>query len=404
MHLRRILGRAQVISSFMSAHLFHPLVIRGLHLTNRIVVSPMCQYSSEDGFANDWHFVHLGSRAVGGAAVVFTEATAVRPEGRISPQDLGIWKDAHVEALARITHFIHQQGSVSGMQLAHAGRKASTRRPWDGHGEVPESEGGWGKVVAPTAERFADSYPQPQEVNENGIQEVIRAFRDAARRACHAGFRVLEIHAAHGYLLHEFLSPLSNKRNDRYGGSFDNRIRLVAEVVSSVRSVWPEDAPLFIRISATDWMEGGWDVEQSVELARRLKPLGVDLVDCSSGGNVPHATIPVGPGYQTPFAEKIRREAGVLTGTVGMITDSVQADHIIRTGQADVTILAREMLRDAYWPLRAARDLGQPAAWPVQYLRAAPHGSPARIPANLPELDSCFEEQHGVPEDTVWLA
>ncbi len=283
------------------------------------------------------------------------------------------------------------------MQLAHAGRKASTRRPWEGPGEVPEGEGGWEKVVAPTAERFADGYPLPQEVTEQGIQEVISAFRDAARRACDAGFRVVEIHAAHGYLLHEFLSPLSNQRSDRYGGSFENRIRIVCEVVSAVRSVWPEESPLFIRISATDWVEGGWDVEQSVELARKLKPLGVDLVDCSSGGNVPHAKIPVGPGYQAQFAEQIRREAGVMTGAVGMITDPAQADHIIRTGQADVAIMAREMLRDPYWPLRAARELGQPAAWPVQYLRAAPHASPARTPANLPELESCFEEQHGVP-------
>jgi 2,4-dienoyl-CoA reductase-like NADH-dependent reductase (Old Yellow Enzyme family) len=385
----------------MPAHLFDSLQIRGINLTNRIVVSPMCEYSCQDGFANDWHFVHLGSRAVGGAALVFTEATAVLPEGRISPQDLGIWKDEHVEALARITRFIHQQGSIAGMQLAHAGRKASTRRPWEGHGEAPESEGGWKKVLAPTAERFADGYPQPQELNDQGIQEVVRAFRDAAYRASNAGFRVAEIHAAHGYLLHEFLSPLSNKRTDRYGGSFDNRIRLACEVVSAVRSVWPEEAPLFIRISATDWVEGGWDTEQSVELARKLKPLGVDLVDCSSGGNVPHANIPAGPGYQTLFAERIRREAGILTGAVGMITDPAQADHIIRTGQADLTILARELLREPYWPLRAARELGQPTAWPVQYLRAAPHGSPARTPANVPELEACFEEQHGVPEDVV---
>jgi 2,4-dienoyl-CoA reductase-like NADH-dependent reductase (Old Yellow Enzyme family) len=385
----------------MPAHLFEPLAIRGVTFPNRIVVSPMCQYSSDDGFANDWHFVHLGSRAVGGAGLVFTEATAVLPEGRISPQDLGIWKDAQVESLARITRFIHQEGSVAGMQLAHAGRKASTRRPWEGHGEAPHSEGGWKKVVAPSAERFVDGYPQPQELTEPGIQEVIHAFRDAACRSSSAGFRVIEIHAAHGYLLHEFMSPLSNKRNDRYGGSFDNRIRLVCDVVSAVRSVWPEESPLFIRISATDWAEGGWDIEQSVELARKVKSLGIDLVDCSSGGNLPHASVPVGPGYQTPFAEKIRREAGVLTGAVGMITDPAQADHIIRSGQADVTLLARELLREPYWPLRAARELGQPAAWPVQYLRAAPHGSPVRLPANLPELDSCFEEQHGVPEDPV---
>jgi 2,4-dienoyl-CoA reductase-like NADH-dependent reductase (Old Yellow Enzyme family) len=385
----------------MSAHLFAPLAIRGIKLANRVVVSPMCQYSSQDGFANDWHLVHLGSRAVGGAGLVLTEAAAVLPEGRISPQDLGIWDDEHIEFLSRITTFIYQQGSIAGMQLAHAGRKASTKRPWEGHGEARESEGGWKKVVAPTAERFADTYPLPQELTEQGIQEVVRAFRDAACRALHAGFRVAEIHAAHGYLLHEFLSPLTNRRSDRYGGSFDNRIRLVCEVVSAVRTVWPEEAPLFMRISATDWTEGGWDPEQSVELARKVNTLGIDLIDCSSGGNLPHASIPVGPGYQTPFAEKIRRESGVLTGAVGMITDAVQADHVIRTGQADVAILARELLREPYWPLRAARELSQPAAWPVQYLRAAPHGSSARSPANIPELESCFEEQHGLPEDTV---
>jgi 2,4-dienoyl-CoA reductase-like NADH-dependent reductase (Old Yellow Enzyme family) len=383
----------------MSTHLFDPLNVRGINLANRIVVSPMCQYSSQDGFANDWHFVHLGSRAVGGAGLVLTEATAVLPEGRISPQDLGIWDDAHVDSLARITRFIHQQGSIAGIQLAHAGRKASTKRPSEGHGKAHENEGGWEKVVAPTSDRFSESYPQPQELTEEGIQEVVRAFRDAACRATNAGFRLVEIHAAHGYLLHQFLSPLSNKRSDRYGGPFDNRIRLVCEVVSAVRKVWPDDAPLFMRISATDWVDGGWDLEQSVELARKVKALGIDLIDCSSGGNVPHANIPVGPGYQTSFAEKIRREAGILTGAVGMITDPAQADHVIRSGQADVAILAREMLREPYWALHAARELGQSFAWPVQYLRAAPHGSPARTPADLPELQSCFEEQHGLPED-----
>jgi 2,4-dienoyl-CoA reductase-like NADH-dependent reductase (Old Yellow Enzyme family) len=328
-----------------------------------------------------------------------TEATAVLPEGRISPQDLGIWDDAHVDSLARITRFIHQQGSIAGIQLAHAGRKASTKRPSEGHGKAHENEGGWDKVVAPTSDRFSESYPQPQELTEEGIQEVVRAFRDAACRASKAGFRLVEIHAAHGYLLHQFLSPLSNKRSDRYGGPFDNRIRLVCEVVSAVRKVWPDDAPLFMRISATDWVDGGWDLEQSVELARKVKALGIDLIDCSSGGNVPHANIPVGPGYQTSFAEKIRREAGILTGAVGMITDPVQADHVIRSGQADVTILARELLREPYWALHAARELGQSFAWPVQYLRAAPHGSPTRTHADLPELQSCFEEQHGLPED-----
>lgn len=371
----------------MPAHLFEPLVIRGITFPNRIVVSPMCQYSSEDGFANDWHFVHLGSRAVGGAGLVFTEASAVLPEGRISPQDLGIWKDEHIAPLERITRLIHENGSIAGMQLAHAGRKASTKRPWEGDGALAESEGGWKKVVAPSPERFSDTYPQPQQLDEQGIAEVTHAFRDAASRALRAGFRVVEIHAAHGYLLHEFLSPLSNKRTDRYGGSFENRIRLACEVVSAARSVWPEQLPLFVRISATDWTTGGWDVEQSVELARKLKALGVDLVDCSSGGNVKQARIPTGPGYQTAFSERIRREAGVMTGAVGMITGSAQADHIVRSGQADVAIIARELLRDPYWPLRAARELGQAATWPVQYLRAAPAGSTARAPIKVTEVE-----------------
>jgi 2,4-dienoyl-CoA reductase-like NADH-dependent reductase (Old Yellow Enzyme family) len=380
------------------AHLFDPLSIRDLTLANRVVVSPMCEYSSTDGFANDWHFVHLGSRAVGGAGLVLTEATAVLAEGRISPQDLGIWSDKHIEPLARIVRFIHEQGSVAGMQLAHAGRKASTYRPWEGNSAVPESEGGWKKVVAPSALSFADNYPMPQALTDDGIQEIIAAFAAAARRACDAGFRVIEIHGAHGYLIHEFLSPLSNQRNDAYGGSFENRTRFIREIVAAVRSSWPKRAPLFVRISATDWVEGGWDIRQSVELARALKELGVDLIDCSSGGTVPHANIPVGPGYQTAFAEQIRREAGILTGAVGMITSPVQAEHIIATGQADAVIIAREFLRDPYWPLRAARELDQPISWPVQYLRAAPKGAQARVPVNLKNLESCFEEQHAVPE------
>ena len=379
------------------AHLFDPLTIRDLTLANRVVVSPMCEYFSTDGFVNDWHFVHLGSRAVGGAGLVLTEATAVLPEGRISPQDLGIWSDKHVEPLARVVRFIHEQGSVAGMQLAHAGRKASTYRPWEGNSAVPESEGGW-KVVAPSALRFADNYPMPQALNDDGIREIIAAFAAAARRACDAGFRVIEIHGAHGYLIHEFLSPLSNQRDDAYGGSFENRTRFIREVVAAVRSSWPKGAPLFVRISATDWVEGGWDIRQSVELARGLKELGVDLVDCSSGGTVPHADIPVGPGYQTAFAEQIRREAEIMTGAVGMITSPVQAEHIIATGQADAVIIAREFLRDPYWPLRAARELDQPISWPVQYLRAAPKGAQARVPVNLKNLESCFEEQHAVPE------
>jgi 2,4-dienoyl-CoA reductase-like NADH-dependent reductase (Old Yellow Enzyme family) len=379
-------------------HLFDPLTIRDLSLANRVVVSPMCEYSSTDGFVNDWHFVHLGSRAVGGAGLVLTEATAVLPEGRISPQDLGIWSDKHVEPLARVVRFIHEQGSVAGMQLAHAGRKASTYRPWEGNSAVPESEGGWKKVVAPSALRFTDNYPMPQALTNDGIREIVAAFAAAARRACDAGFRVIEIHGAHGYLIHEFLSPLSNQRDDAYGGSFENRTRFIREIVAAVRSSWPKDAPLFVRISATDWVDGGWDIRQSVELARGLKELGVDLVDCSSGGTVPHAEIPVGPGYQTAFAEQIRRETGIMTGAVGMITSPVQAEHIIATGQADAVIMAREFLRDPYWPLRAARELGQPISWPVQYLRAASKGAQARVPINLKNLESCFEEQHAIPE------
>jgi 2,4-dienoyl-CoA reductase-like NADH-dependent reductase (Old Yellow Enzyme family) len=379
-------------------HLLDPLAIRDITFANRVFVSPMCEYSSTDGYANDWHFVHLGSRAVGGAGLVLTEATAVLPEGRISPQDLGIWMDEHIEPLARVVRFIHEQGSVAGMQLAHAGRKASTYAPWAGHGTVPESDGGWKNVVAPSALRFTDSYPMPQALSIDGIKNIVSGFAAAAGRACEAGFRVIEIHAAHGYLIHEFLSPLSNQRTDVYGGSFENRTRILREIVGAVRGSWPEGAPLFVRISASDWIEGGWDIQQSVELARQLKELGADLIDCSSGGNVPHAKIPVGPGYQTQFAEQIRREANILTGAVGMITSPVQAEHVLVTGQADAVIIARELLRDPYWPLRAARELGQPISWPVQYLRAAPEGSQARVPVDLENLESCFEEQHAIPE------
>jgi 2,4-dienoyl-CoA reductase-like NADH-dependent reductase (Old Yellow Enzyme family) len=379
-------------------HLFDPLTIQDITFANRAFVSPMCQYSSVDGYANDWHFVHLGSRAVGGAGLVLTEATGVVPEGRISPQDLGIWMDDHIEPLARIVRFIHEQGSVAGMQLAHAGRKASTYRPWEGNGTVPESRGGWKNVVAPSALAFADHYPMPQALSLDGIRNVVSAFAAAARRACEAGFDVVEIHAAHGYLIHEFLSPYSNRRTDAYGGSFENRTRILREIVAAVRGSWPDGAPLFVRISATDWIDGGWDIQQSIELARQLKELGANLIDCSSGGNVPHAKIPVGAGYQTQFAEQIRHEANILTGTVGMITSPVQAEHILVTGQADAVILAREFLRDPYWPLRAARDLGQSISWPVQYLRAAPEGSQARVAVDLKNLESCFEEQHAIPE------
>jgi 2,4-dienoyl-CoA reductase-like NADH-dependent reductase (Old Yellow Enzyme family) len=352
-------------------HLFEPLPIRGLTIPHRIIVSPMCQYSSTDGFANDWHLVHLGSRAVGRAAVVFTEANAVVPEGRISPQDLGIWKDEHIEFLSRITTFIKGQGSIPGTQLAHAGRKASTSPPWTGGKPIGPEQGGWSPIYAPSAIRFADGYQVPKELTPVQIRATIRAFRDAARRSLDAGFEIIELHSAHGYLLHEFLSPLSNKRTDEYGGSFENRIRLLCEVASAVREVWPGRLPLFTRISATDWTERGWDLEQSIELSRRLKSLDVDLIDCSSGGNVPGAKIPMGPGYQTEFAERIRREAGVLTCAVGLITSPQQADHIVRSGQADAIMLAREFLRNPYWPLRAAKELGKPVKWPVQYERAS---------------------------------
>jgi len=369
------------------SNLFDPLTLRGVTLRNRIAVSPMCQYSSTDGYATDWHLVHLGSRAAGGAALVMTEATAVLPEARISPQDIGIWDDGHIEMLSRIVHFIHQQGALAGIQLAHAGRKASTYAPGKGQGAVPEIEGGW-QVDGPSADPFSDDYPRPRPLTLEGIRSITEAFAQAARRAGQAGFDVVEVHAAHGYLIHEFLSPFSNHRQDEYGGSFENRTRLTRDVVEAVREAWPEHLPLFIRISATDWEEGGWDPGQSVELARHVKTLGVDLVDCSSGGNLPHASIPAGPGYQTPFAERIRREAELPAGTVGFITAPAQADHIIRTGQADLVLLAREMLRDPYWPLRAAREMGYPTTWPVQYLRAAPHGSKARPPVDDPEAGS----------------
>jgi 2,4-dienoyl-CoA reductase-like NADH-dependent reductase (Old Yellow Enzyme family) len=350
--------------------LFEPLSIRGLTLPHRILVSPMCQYSSTDGFANDWHLVHLGSRAVGRAAVIFTEAIAVLPEGRISPQDLGIWKDDHVDFLSRITTFIKSQGSIPATQLAHAGRKASTAAPWLGGKPVGPDQGGWTPIYGPSPIPFADGYQAPHELSQNDIHSVIQAFRESARRALDAGFEIIELHAAHGYLFHEFLSPLSNRRADQYGGSFDNRIRLLCEVAVAVREVWPERLPLFTRISATDWVQDGWDIGQSIELSRRLKQFGVDLIDCSSGGNLPGAKIPLGPGYQTEFAERIRREADVLTCAVGLITSPQQADHIVRSGQADAVMLAREFLRQAYWPLKAAKELGRPVAWPVQYERA----------------------------------
>ena len=349
--------------------LFEPLQLREVRFRNRIVVSPMCQYSSDDGFANEWHQVHLGSRAVGGAGLVFTEAAAVTPDGRISPQDLGIWNDAHVEELARITRFIGAHGAVSGIQLAHSGRKGSTAAPWKGGKPLSADQGGFAPIYAPSPVAYHDGH-QPRELDEAGIARIVRSFADAAERAQRAGFRVLELHAAHGYLLHEFLSPLSNRRTDRFGGPFENRIRMLLETVRAVRSRWPERLPLWVRISATDWTEGGWNEEQSIELSRRLASEGVDLIDCSSGGLVPGAKVPVGPGYQTRFAERIRREARIPTGAVGLIRSAWQADHILRTGQADVVILARELLRNPYWPLAAARELGVQVSWPVQYERA----------------------------------
>ena len=360
--------------------LFDPLKLRGITLPHRLAVSPMCQYSAVDGHPNDWHLVHLGSRAVGGASLVFTEATAVTPEGRITPADLGIWDDSHIESFARIARFLRAQGSVAGIQLAHAGRKGSAARPWEGGAAIDPGDGGW-IPRAPSPIAFSERMATPVEMTLGDITSVRKAFVDAARRAHQAGFRVLEIHAAHGYLLQEFLSPLSNHRTDSYGGSFEGRIRMLLETIAQVRVVWPGSLPLFVRISATDWEEGGWSVDESVELARRLKPLGVDVVDCSSGGNVAKPSVPSGSGYQTAFAERIRREAEIMTAAVGSITSASQADHIIGTGQADLILMARQMLRDPYAAVHAAQELGVELSWPVQYLRSAPHGMPQRQPA-----------------------
>ena len=369
--------------------LFDKLQIRGVTLSNRIVVSPMCQYSSPDGFATDWHLVHLGSRAVGGAALVFTEACAVTSEGRISPWDLGLWKTEHIEPLARVARFIRGQGSVPGIQLAHAGRKGSTERPWEGAGKVLESAGGW-IPVAPTTNAFDPAYPVPSALDQAGIRRILGAFSDAAARALDAGFQVIEIHAAHGYLIHEFLSPLSNQRTDSYGGSLDNRIRFLSETVAAVRKVWPEHLPLFVRISATDWIEGGWDLEQAVYLVKKIAPLGVDLIDCSSGGLDPRQKIPIKPGFQIPFAQQIRDQTGVMTGAVGLIEVPEMASRILRDNNADLVIFAREFLRRPYWPLEEAGRLGIPLAWPAQYLRAAPNSTQPRVPVNpkAPETDA----------------
>jgi 2,4-dienoyl-CoA reductase-like NADH-dependent reductase (Old Yellow Enzyme family) len=346
--------------------LLSPLTIRGVTLRNRIAVSPMCQYCAVDGFADDWHLVHLGSRAVGGAGLVFVEATGVTSEGRITPGDLGIWSDEHVEPLARIVKFLNRMGAAAAIQIAHAGRKASCQVPWLGGAQLTAEEGAW-ETVAPSAIPFHETDVPPRVLDEAGIQGVIEAFRLATERSVRAGFQVIEIHAAHGYLLHEFLSPLSNHRTDQYGGSLENRIRLVLEVTKTVRQVLSDETPLFVRISATDWAEGGWDLEQSIALAKELKPLGVDLIDTSSGALVPYAKIPVEKNYQVPLSAAIREQAEILTGAVGLITEASQANEIITSGAADLALLAREMLREPYWAIKAQQALTQEPSWPTQY-------------------------------------
>ncbi len=349
--------------------LFERLKLRGIEFGNRIWVSPMCQYSSVDGMPTDWHLVHLGTRAVGGAGLVIQEATAVSPEGRISPQDAGIWSDAHAEAYKPITKFIKEQGAVAGIQIAHAGRKASTFAPWIGNGKVEESEGGW-EAIAPSAIAFDEEYPLPREMNAADIEKVLNDFVAAAKRSVVAGFETVEIHAAHGYLFHEFLSPLSNERTDDYGGSLENQMRFPLEVSRRVREIVPENLPVFVRISATDWTENGWDLQQSIEFCRRLKEIGIDLIDVSTGGNVPDARIPVAPNYQVPFAAEIREQVGIATAAVGMITEPHQAEEILQKGEADAVLLAREFLREPYFPFCAAKELGGEVSVPKQYGRA----------------------------------
>jgi len=348
--------------------LFSPLHIKNITLRNRIVTSPMCQYSATDGFANDWHLVHLGTRASGGVGMVIAEASAVLPEGRITPGDLGLWSDGHIDGLRRIVNFIHSQGAVAAIQIAHAGRKASCAVPWKGGRQLDKQNGGW-QTVAPGNIPFLAGEREPEPLSREGIQKVITGFASAARRALAAGFRVIEIHGAHGYLLHEFYSPLSNNRTDEFGGSFENRIRLLTQVANAVRKEWPAGNPLFVRISATDWTEGGWTLEESVRLAYILKDMGVDLIDCSSGGNIHDAKIPVAPGYQVPFSDAIRK-TGILTGAVGFITTAGQAESILQEEKADLVLLAKELLRNPYFALNAARELGEEVEWPVQYLRA----------------------------------
>jgi 2,4-dienoyl-CoA reductase-like NADH-dependent reductase (Old Yellow Enzyme family) len=352
------------------ASLFQPLAIKSITLKNRIVVSPMCQYSATDGFANDWHLVHLGCRAVGGAGLILTEATAVVPEGRITPGDIGIWRDGHIDGLKRIVDFIHTQGTVAGIQLAHAGRKSSCAVPWEGGKQLNERLGGW-QTVAPSNIPFNAEDRIPQSLDEEGIRTIVLRFKEAAERALQAGFKVAEIHSAHGYLLFEFLSPLTNQRKDQYGGSFQNRTRLLLQVTGEVRSVWPDENPLFVRVSSTDWSEGGWTLEETVKLAVLLKEHGVDLIDCSSGGNLPQAQIPFSPGYQVQFSDAVRK-TGILTGAVGFITSALQAEAILQENKADLVLFGREMLRNPYFALQAARDLGAETSWPVQYLRAKP--------------------------------
>jgi len=368
----------------MSYPLFSPFQLRSVSFPNRIGVSPMCQYSSQDGFASDWHLVHLGSRAQGGAGLVIVEASAVVPEGRISSGDLGIWKDEHIPALARIVSFIQAQGARACIQLAHAGRKGSMTPPFNGERLLTPAEGAW-QTVGPSPLAFSGDYAVPLALDESGIKAVVEAFRQATLRAFTAGFDAVEIHAAHGYLIHQFLSPLSNQRTDQYGGSFENRTRLALEIVDAVRGEWPAHLPLLVRISATDWAEGGWTVDESVELSRLFKQHGVDLVDVSSGGQVANAHIPVGPGFQVQFAARIRREAGIPTAAVGLITGAVQANKVIAEDDADMVLMGRELLLDPYWPMHAAAVLGEPTSWPVQYLRAAPRHSTARQPLSRPE-------------------
>lgn len=347
--------------------LLSPLTIRGVTLRNRIVMSPMCQYSAEEGQANDWHLVHLGSRAAGGVALVIVEATAVTRDGRISPGDMGIWSEQHIEPLARIARFVHSQGAIAGIQLAHAGRKASCEPPWLGGASLKTPEAGGWTVVGPSPIPFNEGDPVPVALDEASIDGIVAAFEAATDRALKAGFRLIEIHAAHGYLLHEFLSPLSNRRTDRHGGSLDNRMRLTLRIAESLRQRMPKELPLFVRISATDWAEGGWDIEQSVILSRHLKDLGVDLIDVSSGALVPKVRIPVGKGYQVPFARRIRHEASIATGAVGLITEPHHADEIVTGGDADLVFIARELLREPYWALKAQHELGAEPSWPIPY-------------------------------------